>query len=123
MSSSKSRMTTAIRFPEAVHERLKTAADERDLVVYHDDLRVQRGAGRARRGRPVQAERVAPARTTKLPPARPGGTGQQLAEFEFSSTAWTGKTIVIAARVIGSSRRAPRASGEIDRALSDTRKA
>jgi hypothetical protein len=54
----------------------------------------------------AQAERVAPARTTKLPPARPGGTGQQLAEYEFSSTAWTGKTIVIAARVIGSNQKA-----------------
>lgn len=26
-------MTTAIRFPEAVHEQLKTAADERDLSI------------------------------------------------------------------------------------------
>jgi len=34
------------------------AADERDLTVDHDDLCMQRGAGRARTGRPVQAERV-----------------------------------------------------------------
>jgi hypothetical protein len=54
----------------------------------------------------AQAERVAPTRMTKLPPARPNGPDQQLAEYEFSSTAWTGKTIVIAARVIGSNKKA-----------------
>jgi hypothetical protein len=54
----------------------------------------------------AQAERVAPAHITRLPPARPNGTAQQLAEYEFASTAWTGKTIVIAARVIGSNKKA-----------------
>ena len=54
----------------------------------------------------AQAERVAPTHITRLPPARPNGTAQQLAEYEFSSTAWTGKTIVIAARVIGSNNKA-----------------
>jgi len=54
----------------------------------------------------AQAERVAPARINKLPPAKPNGPEQQLAEYEFSSTAWTGKTIVIAARVIGSNKKA-----------------
>jgi hypothetical protein len=54
----------------------------------------------------AKAERVAPARITKLPPARPDATAQQLAEYEFSSTAWTGKTIVVAARVIGSNQKA-----------------
>jgi hypothetical protein len=54
----------------------------------------------------AHAERVAPAHVTRLPPARPDATGQQLAEYEFSSTAWTGKTIVIAARVIGSNQKA-----------------
>src|SRR5580658_2067168 len=54
----------------------------------------------------AQAERVAPTRMTKLPPARPNGPDQQLAEYEFSSTAWTGKTVVIAARVIGSNKKA-----------------
>jgi len=54
----------------------------------------------------AKAERVAPAHTTKLPSAKPNGTAQQLAEYEFSSTAWTGKTIVIAARVIGSNKKA-----------------
>jgi predicted HicB family RNase H-like nuclease len=33
MASSKNRMTTAIRFPEAIHEQLKEAADERDLSI------------------------------------------------------------------------------------------
>jgi hypothetical protein len=33
MASSKNRMTTAIRFPEAMHEQLKEAADERDLSI------------------------------------------------------------------------------------------
>ena len=54
----------------------------------------------------AQAERVAPAHIAKLPPLRPNGPGRQLAEYEFSSTAWTGKTIVIAARVIGSNKKA-----------------
>jgi hypothetical protein len=54
----------------------------------------------------ARAQHVAPAHITKLPPARPNGVGQQLAEYEFSSTAWTGKTIVIAARVIGSNQKA-----------------
>jgi hypothetical protein len=54
----------------------------------------------------AQAERVAPAHIATLPPARPNGTEQQLAEYEFSSTAWTGKTIVVAARVIGSNKKA-----------------
>jgi hypothetical protein len=53
----------------------------------------------------ANAERVAPAHITKLPPARPNGTEPKLAEYEFSSTAWTGKTIVIAARVIGSNQK------------------
>jgi hypothetical protein len=34
------------------------AADERDMVVHHDDLRVQRRAGRALLSGPVQTERV-----------------------------------------------------------------
>ena len=34
------------------------AADECDLVVDHDDLRVQRRAGRAGPGRPMQAKCV-----------------------------------------------------------------
>jgi hypothetical protein len=54
----------------------------------------------------AQAQRVAPAHIAKLPPVRPNGAEQQLAEYEFSSTAWTGKTIVIAARVIGSNKKA-----------------
>jgi hypothetical protein len=54
----------------------------------------------------AQAERVAPARITKAPPNKPNGAPLQLAEYEFSSTAWTGKTIVIAARVIGSNKKA-----------------
>jgi len=53
----------------------------------------------------AQAERVAPANLTKLPPVRPGATARQLAQYEFPSTAWTGKTIVIAARVIGSNKK------------------
>jgi hypothetical protein len=54
----------------------------------------------------AQAERVAPAHITGLAPARPNGTARHLAEYEFSSTAWTGKTIVIAARVVGSNKKA-----------------
>jgi predicted transcriptional regulator len=33
MASPKSRTTTAIRFPDPLHERLKEAADERDLSI------------------------------------------------------------------------------------------
>jgi predicted HicB family RNase H-like nuclease len=33
MPPTKSRTTTAIRFPEALHEQLKVAADERDLSI------------------------------------------------------------------------------------------
>jgi predicted HicB family RNase H-like nuclease len=33
MASQKQRMTTAIRFPEALHEQLKEAAEERDLSI------------------------------------------------------------------------------------------
>lgn len=33
MADRKQRMTTAIRFPEPLHERLKEAADERDLSI------------------------------------------------------------------------------------------
>jgi predicted HicB family RNase H-like nuclease len=33
MARSKQRTTTAIRFPEELHERLKKAADERDLSI------------------------------------------------------------------------------------------
>ena len=53
----------------------------------------------------AQAERVAPSHLTKLPPDKPGGAARHMAEYEFSSTAWTGKTIVIAARVIGSNKK------------------
>lgn len=31
--AAKSRTTTAIRFPDALHERLKQAADERDMSI------------------------------------------------------------------------------------------
>lgn len=33
MAERKQRMTTAIRFPEPLHEQLKEAADERDLSI------------------------------------------------------------------------------------------
>ena len=33
MARSKQRTTTAIRFPEELHERLRKAADERDLSI------------------------------------------------------------------------------------------
>jgi predicted transcriptional regulator len=33
MPATKSRTTTAIRFPDALHDRLKQAADERDLSI------------------------------------------------------------------------------------------
>jgi predicted transcriptional regulator len=33
MTTSKARTTTAIRFPDALHERLKEAAEERDLSI------------------------------------------------------------------------------------------
>jgi predicted transcriptional regulator len=33
MPPTKSRTTTAIRFPDTLHERLKDAADERDLSI------------------------------------------------------------------------------------------
>jgi hypothetical protein len=54
----------------------------------------------------AHAERITPTHITKLPIPRPGATAQQLAEYEFPSTPWTGKTIVIAARVVGSNQKA-----------------
>jgi predicted transcriptional regulator len=33
MANSKARTTTAIRFPDEVHQRLKEAAEERDLSI------------------------------------------------------------------------------------------
>lgn len=33
MAERKQRTTTAIRFPDELHERLKTAAEERDLSI------------------------------------------------------------------------------------------
>jgi hypothetical protein len=54
----------------------------------------------------AQAEHVAPRRTTTIPAASRKGSEQQVAEYQFSSAAWSGKEIVIAARVIGSNGKA-----------------
>jgi hypothetical protein len=47
------------------------------------------------------ARRVAPDHLTTIPPAKPNLPEGQVAEYLFSASAWTGKDIVIAARVLG----------------------
>jgi hypothetical protein len=52
------------------------------------------------------ARRIAPDHLTTIPPAKPNLSQGQVAEYLFSASAWTGKDIVIAARVLGENGKA-----------------
>ncbi len=54
----------------------------------------------------AHAEHLAPQQLLKIPAAGHGGMEQQVAEYEFPATAWSGKDVAIAARVIGSNGKA-----------------
>ncbi len=54
----------------------------------------------------AHAQRIAQARLIKIPAANKKVSEGQVAEYQFSSAAWTGKELMIAARVIGENGKA-----------------